>query len=142
MIKSKSSCRCIATRPVVNHPDIFETTWHIPDSAVQLAEGCEVSITDLGSTNGTMVRLPRMAAAEELEPMQWIALPVGSEVVFGALCIDRAQRRINCRRLRQHLVSSNAFTESQCFSYTPSPGKRLVSGHLACHTLLNARQAL
>ena len=48
------------------------------------AEGSEVSITDLNSTNGTMVRLPRMDRPEELEPLEWIVLPVGSEVVFGA----------------------------------------------------------
>ena len=48
-------------------------------------DGKDVYITDLNSTNGTFVRGPGSEEEEqELQPMEWTPLLIGSQVVFGA----------------------------------------------------------
>lgn len=69
-------------------------------AAVCAEGGKDVYITDLNSTNGTFVRLPQAEEAQELEPMEWSPLPVGSQVVFGA-------RRPNSRRTMMRCMRCN-----------------------------------
>lgn len=65
---------------------LLRNTEELSAVAAAAENGTDVFITDLNSTNGTFVKLPGAEAPQELEPMEWSPLPMGSQVVFGACC--------------------------------------------------------